>query len=169
MKHLSQEQISSVVAGLRIPEDAHLQNCAECAQEVERVRNVLMVFRSSVREWTDKLDHSEFPVHEAVASRVRGARPPHRAPMAWVLAAAALAAAVAIPIYQDSRDRELKAQAERDAQLMDDVNAQLSRSGPMAMDPLMQLMTVPISGPATEASKTHGSETATIQDKGGIQ
>jgi len=89
--------------------------------------------------------------------------------MGWVLAAAALAAAEAIPIYQDSRDRELKAQEERDAQLLDDVNAQLSRSGPMAMDPLMQLMGAPVGVPAKEASKAPGSEPATMQDKGGIQ
>jgi hypothetical protein len=89
--------------------------------------------------------------------------------MAWVLAAAALAAAVAIPIYQDSKNEESKAQAERDAQLMEDVNAQLSRSGPMAMDPLMQLMSAPIGSPAMDGSKAHGLETATIQDKGGIQ
>jgi hypothetical protein len=169
MKHLSSEQISSVVAGIRIPEQAHVQECSACGQEVERVQNVLTLFRGSVREWTDKLDHSEIPVQEAIVSHARASLTPHRAPMAWVLAAAALAAAVAIPIYQDSRDRELKAQAERDAQLMDDVNAQLSRSGPMAMDPLMQLMTAPISGPVTEAPKAHGSETPTIQDKGGIQ
>ena len=165
MKHLSPEQISEVVAGIRIPEDAHVRNCAECAREVERVQNVLTLFRGSIRTWTDKLDHSE--LHEAVVSSK--ARSPHGAPMAWVLAAAALAAAVAIPIYQDSRDKEVKAQAERDAQLMDDVNAQLSRSGPMAMDPLMQLMSVPINGPATEASKSHGSEITTRQDKGGIE
>jgi len=165
MKHLSPEEISSVVAGIRIPGDDHIRNCAECALEVERVQNALMLFRGSIREWTDKLDHSEF--HEAVASRK--ARSPRRAPMAWVLATAALAAAVAIPIYQDSKNQEVKAQALRDAQLLNDVNAQLSRRGPLAMDPLMQLMTSPISSPAAEASKAHGSETTKIQDKGGIQ
>ena len=55
MKHLSPEQISSVVAGIRIPEEDHLRNCADCAREVERVQSVLTVFRSSVREWTDRL------------------------------------------------------------------------------------------------------------------
>lgn len=165
MKHLSPEQISKVVAGIRIPEDAHVRNCAECAREVERVQNVLTLFRGSIRTWTDKLDHSEF--HEAVASHK--ARSPHRAPMAWVLAAAALAAAVAIPIYQDSKNEELKAQAERDAQLMDDVNAQLSRSGPMAMDPLMQLMVVPERVSVIDPSKSHGVEIETKQKNGGIQ
>jgi len=165
MKHLSPEQISKVVAGIRTPEDAHVRNCAECAREVERVQNVLTLFRGSIRTWTDKLDHSEF--HEAVASHK--VRSPHRAPMAWVLAAAALAAAVAIPIYQDSKNEELKAQAERDAQLMDDVNAQLSRSGPLAMDPLMQLMVVPERVSVTDPSKSYGVEIEAKQKNGGIQ
>jgi hypothetical protein len=169
MKHLSSEQISSVVAGIRIPEQAHVQECSACGQEVERVQNVLTLFRGSVREWTDKLDHSEIPVQEAIVSHARASLTPHRAPMAWVLAAAALAAAVAIPIYQDSRDRELKAQAERDAQLMDDVNAQLSRSGPMAMDPLMQLMVLPERVSVTDPSKSHGVEIETKQKNGGVQ
>ena len=86
---------------------------------------------------------------------------PHRSPMAWALAAAAFAAAVAIPIYQDSREQEIKAQAERDAQLIEDVNAQLSRRGPLAMDPLMQLMAVPDNGPGTNSTKSRGIETET--------
>jgi len=165
MKHLSSEQVSKVAAGIRIPEDTHVHNCAECAGEVERVQNVLTLFRGSIRAWTDTLDHSEF--HEAVASR--HPRSPHRAPMAWVLAAAALAAAVAIPVYRDSKEQEVKAQAERDAQLLDDVNAQLSRRGPLAMDPLMQLMVVPERVPVTVPSKSHGIEIETMQKDGGTQ
>ena len=169
MKHLSSEQISSVAAGIRIPEDAHVQLCAECAEEVERIQNVLTLFRGSVREWTDRLDHSEFPAREAIDLLERGNRAPHRVGMAWVLATAALAAAVAIPMYQNSRDQELKAQAVRDAQLLEDVNAQLSRSGPLAMDPLMQLMFVPDGASAPGSSKSRGNETETKQENGGIQ
>jgi hypothetical protein len=165
MKHLSSEQVSKVAAGIRIPEDTHVRNCAECAGEVERVQNVLTLFRGSIRAWTDTLDHSEF--HEAVASCQP--RSPHRAPIAWVLAAAALAAAVAIPVYQDSKAQELRAQAERDAQLLDAVNAQLSRSGPLAMDPLMQLMVVPEKVSTTDPSKLHGVEMEIKQKDGGIQ
>jgi hypothetical protein len=161
MKHLSSEEISSVVAGISISEEAHVHECADCAQEVERLANMLSLFRGSVREWTDRLDHSEFPVREAVVSRVRRSRAPHRASMAWVVVAAAFAAAVAIPMYQDSREQEVQAQAKRDAQLrdaqlMDDVNEQLSRSGPLAMDPLMRLMAFPDNGPGTNLTKSHG-------------
>jgi len=165
MKHLSSEQVSKVAAGIRIPEDTHVRSCAECTGEVERVQNVLTLFRGSIRTWTDTLDHSESL--EALASRKT--RSPHRAPMAWVLAAAALAAAVAIPVYQNSKDQEVKAQAERDAQLLDDVNAQLSRRGPLAMDPLMQLMVGPAKASVTDPLKLQGVEVETKQRDGGIQ
>jgi hypothetical protein len=170
MKHLSSEQISSVVAGAGVSEEGHLLLCASCALEVERVRGVLLLFRSSVREWTDRLDHSEFPISEfpvndAIVSRARFSNGPHRAPLAWVLAAATFAAAVALPIYEDSKnreDRELKAQTERDEQLLEDVNAQLSRSGPVAMDPLMQLMSFPNSAAGAQGidpAKSYGIKT----------
>ena len=169
MKHLSPEQISNVVAGIRIPEEAHVRDCPDCTREAERVRDLLTLFRSSVREWTETLDHAEFPVHEAMHLQARRYRGPHRAPVAWVLATAALAAAVAIPMYKDSREQEAKAQAQRDSQLLDDVNAQLSRSGPLAMDPLMQLMPVSFSSSGTEFIKASSTETGTKQKDGGIQ
>ena len=169
MKHLSPEQISNIVAGIQIPEEVHVRDCLDCTREVERVRDILVLFRSSVREWTETLDHSEFPVHEAIASQKHRHPGSRQAPIAWVLATAALAAAVAIPIYQDSKAQEAKAQAQRDSQLLDDVNAQLSRSGPLAMDPLMQLMPVSISSTGVEFIKTNSSESRTTQDDGGIQ
>ena len=140
MKHLSPEQISSVVAGIEVSEAAHVRECAACAMEVDRMKAVLMQFRGLVRDWSDKMNHSEFPVQVAIASRVHGSYTPRRSPMAWVLATAALAAAVAIPAYRESREQAVKAQAQRDDQLLMDVNAQLSRSGPQAMDPLLRMM-----------------------------
>jgi hypothetical protein len=56
------------------------------------------------------------------------------------LAGAALAIVVAAPVYRDSRERQIKEQAERDARLIDDVNAQLSRRGPAVLQNLMQMM-----------------------------
>jgi hypothetical protein len=142
MKHLSPEQISSLIAGVESPEGAHIRDCAVCALEVDRMKAVLMQFRGSVRVWTDKLNQSAFPVPEAIALRGNNSYARRRAPMAWVLATAALAAAVAIPSYRESveKAREQAIKAQRDDQLLMDVNAHLSRSGPMAMDPLMRMM-----------------------------
>jgi hypothetical protein len=147
MKHLSPEQVSSIVAGIDAStgelEIAHVRECAACALEVDRMKAVLMQFRGSVRTWSEKSNHSEFPVREAIASNVRGTYARRRGSVAWVLATAALAAVVVIPAYEESRSQALKAQAQRDDQLLMDVNAHLSRSGPIAMDPLMKMMGMP--------------------------
>jgi hypothetical protein len=140
MKHLSSEQISKVVAGAGIAEEDHVRECSACALEVDRVRDVFALFRRSVRDWTDKQDHSDFPMGNATISDARPSRGRRQAVLGWVLTAAVLTTAVAIPVYESSREREMKAQAERDAQLIDDVNEQLSRHAPLAMLPLMQLM-----------------------------
>jgi hypothetical protein len=132
---LSPEQISSVVAGSGTDEEFHVSQCAFCAAEVERARNILLLFRSSVRSWSEAQS-------DAVAFDIPSSRASRQSPLAWVLAAAAVAAMVAVPVYRNSREREIQAQAERDAQLIDDVNAQLSRRAPVAMQPLMRLMSV---------------------------
>jgi hypothetical protein len=64
-------------------------------------------------------------------------------------------AAAAVPVYHDSRDREVKeqAQAEMDVLLIEKVNAQLSRTAPVAMGPLMQLMIVSDSGSDSNPAK----------------
>ena len=140
MKHLSSEQISKVVAGTcDSQEERHGRECEKCGTEVTRARDVLSMFRSSVREWTETQSHSEFVGSEISSLRVRM----HRQPLAWVLATMVLAVVVAVPAYRNAKDRELRemqAQAERDVLLIEDVNAHLSQKAPMAMEPLLRLM-----------------------------
>jgi hypothetical protein len=132
MKHLSSEQISKVTAGLYVPEEAHILECAQCAAELERSREMLSQFGWSIREWTARQQPRDWAP--------RSPRVSHRSPVAWALAGAALAIVVAAPVYRDSRERQIKEQAERDARLIDDVNAQLSRRGPAVLQNLMQMM-----------------------------
>ena len=172
MKHLSPEQISSVVAGISIPQEMHSMVCTECATEVERYRNVLSMFRNLVREsalqeslvqegamrsWLDQQSPCGISVREGAGSPSIPARSMRRTPVTWVFAAAVLAVVVALPMYQDSREQELKLQAQRDDQLLDDVNAQLSRSGPLAMDPLMRLMVSPVEAGASAPARNGDS------------
>jgi hypothetical protein len=51
-----------------------------------------------------------------------------------------VAIVVAVPVYRDTRERQIKDQAERDARLIADVNAQLSRRAPAVLQNLMQMM-----------------------------
>jgi hypothetical protein len=132
MKHLSSEQISKLTAGVNIPEEAHIRECAECMAEVDRSREMLSQFGWSMREWTgSQRPHQWAP---------RAPRITHRSPVAWALAGVAVAIVVAVPVYRDTRERQIKDQAERDARLIADVNAQLSRQAPAVLQNLMQMM-----------------------------
>ena len=156
MKHLSSEQISKVVAGVCGPEEAqHGRDCGECAAEVTRLTELLSMFRGSMHDWSEKQDHLDTDV-------ARPVRRLHWQPRAWVLAGAVLAIVIAAPVYKDVKDREVKAQAAqeaaaqevKDAMLMDNVNAQLSRTAPAAMEPLMQLMSPESSANSKEQLKS---------------
>jgi hypothetical protein len=160
MKHLSSEEVSRIVTGAFASENEHFRQCPVCAQEVERVRDTFAQFRNSVRDWTDQQDCSDVALRGGRIARLDSSRADRHSPLAWLLAAAALAAAVAVPVYQNSRERDARVQAERDAQLIDDVNAQLARHAPVAMQPLMQLM---------KNSKTTFRGAAPSNVNGGIQ
>jgi hypothetical protein len=151
MKHLTSEQISSVVAGWSRDENEqqHVSACPVCAAEIERLRELLTQFRTSIRDWSEgsqTIVNLPRPVSPRYPDRVHPRR------VVWVLAAAALAIAVAVPVYQDVREREMKAQADADYLLIESVQSQLSRSAPMAMQPLMQLVAPTESDPDSGAA-----------------
>jgi len=150
MKHLTSKQISQVTAGLtanlKVPEEAHIRECEQCMAEVDRSREMLSQFGWSVREWSGMQQPREWAP--------RSSRVSHRSPFAWALAGAALAIVVAVPVYRDSRERQIREQARQDARLIDDVNAQLSRRAPAALQSLMQMMNEPVK--ANSDSKSTG-------------
>ena len=137
--HLSSEQISRWLAGNCTPDaDQHLRECPQCAAETARLKRLLAEFRSSVIARSALEKGAEAPE--------RWAPPEHRrrftsgAPR-WKLAAAALAIAILVPICKNSGERRRDAEAfQADVQLWEAVNAQVSRSVPMPLEPLMKLV-----------------------------
>jgi len=137
--HLSEERISSWVAGDRTPvEEQHVRVCTECAAQAARLEDLLLAFRASVVEWS--------------ASQ-KGARPPHcwqprqrtrsltRAALRWSMAAAALAIAVAVPICRNAGDRLRETEKARaDARLLDEIVIRVSQPVPAPLAPLMNLV-----------------------------
>jgi len=176
MRHLTSEQISKLVAGSSLEfaeENQHCRECPVCAAELARDRNVLSLFRNSVRAWTEKQNHSEFPV---VLPAARRSEPVHRQSLTWVVVGAGLALAIAVPIYRDARDRQIKTQADQDILLTEDVSAHLARRVPVAMNSLMQLMSVEGSGSAADSTvpnngKKRSSESSSksLSQNGGVQ
>ena len=137
--HLSSEQISRWLAGNCTPDaDQHLRECPQCVAETARLKRLLAEFRSSVIARSALEKGAEAPE--------RWAPPEHRrrftsgAPR-WKLAAAALAIAILVPICKNSGERRRDAEAfQADVQLWEAVNAQVSRSVPMPLEPLMKLV-----------------------------
>ncbi|HLQ76453.1 MAG TPA: hypothetical protein VK210_03810 [Terriglobia bacterium] len=153
MKHLTSVQISKLAAGFFnefSEEERHCRECPGCAAELERFRGVVSLFRSSVRDWIEKQNQAEFPVVHHAARR---SEPIHWQSLTWVLVGTGLALAIAVPVYRDSRDRQIKAQAAEDVLLTEDVNEHLARRVPVAMNSLMQLMPVENSGAAADSTK----------------
>jgi anti-sigma factor RsiW len=127
-EHLSSKQISKWIAGEQPAEvERHVQQCAKCSMELTRLHSRFAAFAQSVRGWAQH--HEELTVANEVVPTLR--RTSWR-PWVWGLAAGVVALAVGIPTYRGNRDK--------DAQLLEQVQAQLSRSVPASMEPLMRLM-----------------------------
>ena len=127
-EHLSSKQISKWIAGEQPADiERHLQECAECSMELTRLHSGFAAFAQSVRGWAQH--HEELAMRNEV---IPTPRPISWRPWVWGLAAGIVALAVGIPAYRGNRDK--------DAQLLEQVQAQLSRSVPASMEPLMRLM-----------------------------
>ena len=137
-EHLAAGRITECVGGGPGPEEQrHLLECAECRAEVARLRSTLGQFREAVRGWSGELG-------ERARERARAAarRGPVRVWFRWpVLATAALALAIAVaPVYKTVRDRQRAAEALADAQLLEQVDREVTESVPGPMEPLAQLV-----------------------------
>ena len=134
-EHLPADRIAECVcAGPAPEEERHLRECAQCAAEVARLQSALGSFRVAVREWSE--GQSAPALERARAARPRPARMWFRWP---VLVAAALTLTVA-PLYKTVHDRQRAAQELADAQLLEQVDRDVSESVPSAMEPLSQLV-----------------------------
>jgi hypothetical protein len=137
--HLDSDQFAAWVAGDR-PRDiaVHLNGCAVCRAEVIRFESAVSRLRSSLCAASD-------------AQRIPIFRPPSRAwglrvmtpALGWSVAALVAVVLMAVPFYKAFEPsakthsiRQVAAADVSDAVLFEQVNAQLSRNVPGAMEPL---------------------------------
>jgi hypothetical protein len=140
--HLNDEQISKWIAGASTAEEEqHFRECEQCRASVNSFQDDLFRFGGAVTHWADQKRASAIPDVQRMTgishqSRVHALR--------WVAAAAAVAIVAGIPTYKRSIDREREVQATQesqfDAQLLDRVNAHLSRTAPVSLQPLMEML-----------------------------
>lgn len=108
-----------------------------CAAQFTRFEDAILNFRQSLsgyaeRQATSRARTLTKPSFET-PRRLAGA-------FAGVLAAAAVAAIVIVPTYWSSVENPPAPAAQADTELLDEVNMQLSRSVPMTLEPLMDLL-----------------------------
>ena len=136
--HLSSEQLASWTAGERKDEiRTHLDQCAQCGNELAKFESVLLAFRSSVREWSEASAERQSPVVSEVRS--------WSYPGAW-LAAGMTAVALMLCFYVGVGRHAappaavLQTPAANDAALLRRVDSQISAAVPAPMESLTQLI-----------------------------
>jgi hypothetical protein len=133
--HLSADQISALIAGTSTGMDdaaAHLDDCAECRNQVEQFESVLGRFRGSVREWSG----TQFTNPIVVQSRK------HVWPVMAYGWCAVLLVLFSVIGYRYSRPPVEQPVAESstidsDTVLLNRVKADVSRSAPPGMETLL--------------------------------
>ncbi len=105
------------------------------------MEKTLSAFRDSVQRWSGAQPGSQAPEEGAGRFRLPGqvepAAPPSRRALRWAAVFAAVALAVAVPLWKKAEDRRRQA---ADTLLWEQVNAQVARPVPTALEPLMKLM-----------------------------
>ena len=109
----------------------------------------LALFRGSVRHWSDGHSRAEPPAIGGILPARRGS---WAQPLRWALVAATLLVLAVVPVYRSVQDRQRQAEAARaDALLLEQVDAEVSRTVPRPMEPLVKLV-------SWDFSSTDGSD-----------
>ena len=112
----------------------HVENCAACRTEIANFRQAIGEFRGAVRGWSDEQAHRALEI-PACPSETRSWIATHQLALALLLAAVCLLVSVIV-----SRVGRRSQEPSNDAALLNQVDAQVSRSAPSSLEPLMKLV-----------------------------
>jgi hypothetical protein len=138
-KHLTEDQIARCFVGQSsIGERQHIQQCAACGAELERLANSISLFRNAVR---DRIDAC-VAVHAPAI--VFQDRPPVVTTPIWKWAMVTVVAVllVALPLFI-TRPQQFVDNASTTTDpdtLMREINLHLSRTMPAPMEPILTLI-----------------------------
>jgi hypothetical protein len=138
-KHLTEDQIARCFAGqYTIDERQHIQQCAACGAQLDRLASSISLFRNAVR---DRID-ARVALHAPAI--VFEDQPPVSAPPIWKWAMVTVVAVllVALPFFI-TRPQQFVENASAPADpdvLMREINVHLSRTMPAPMEPILTLI-----------------------------
>ena len=142
--HLSAEQLSKYILGQPSALVArHVQHCPACRAELIQFRDALGEFRGAVRAWSedraDKYQAGNYQEDTALASPAAVSGPrlgwaSHQLPWALLIAVVCIIASFVFPRHPGENAPA------SDAVLLNQVDAQVSRTAPSSMEPLMRLV-----------------------------
>jgi len=130
--HLSSERLSECILGQPSPDARrHLQDCPACRAELGNFREALGEFRGAVRCWSEEQAQAALAV-PARPSESRSWMAAHQFAMALLLAAVCILGSF---IWHGGENAPAS-----DAVLLNQVDAQVSRTVPSSMEPLTKLV-----------------------------
>jgi hypothetical protein len=132
--HLSSEQLSECLLGQPSPLVArHIQDCPACRAELTAFCEALGEFRGAVRAWSDHRANAALAIPASVPEpSSRSAS--HQLGWAMLIAVICMIASFVLPRHGAENS------SASDAVLLNQVDAQVSRTAPSSMEPLMQLV-----------------------------
>ena len=134
ISHLSEEQLSEYVLGQPSPLiERHIQGCPACRAELTNFRQALGEFRVAVHAWSQDQAKQVLAGPPALPER-RSWPASHQLAWALVIAVVCVIASFVIPRHG------VESAAGSDAVLLNQVDAQVSRTAPSSMEPLMKLV-----------------------------
>ncbi|MGA2214605.1 MAG: hypothetical protein ABSH31_15115 [Bryobacteraceae bacterium] len=132
LQHLDSEQLSECILGE--PDSCiaqHLENCPACRAELGNFREALGEFRGAVRCWSESQARAALTI-QARPSESRSWIAAHQLALALLLAAVCILASM---LWRGGENAPAS-----DAVLLNQVDAQVSRTVPRSMEPLTKLV-----------------------------
>jgi anti-sigma factor RsiW len=111
----------------------HVQDCPACRAELAQFRETLGEFRGSVRAWSEHQANQALALSNSVPEP-RSWIASHQLAWALLIAVVCVVASFVIPRHGGENA------AGADAVLLNQVDAQVSRTAPSSMEPLMKLV-----------------------------
>jgi hypothetical protein len=138
-KHLTEDQVARCFAGQStMDERQHIQQCAACSAELDRLANSISLFRNAVR---DRID-ARVALH-APAIVFEDQPPVPATPIwKWAMVTVVTVLLVALPFFI-TRPQQFVDNASAPADpdiLMREINLHLSRTMPAPMEPILTLI-----------------------------